>query len=50
MHAEENLSSFNYKRNKSYQSLVKKLDTNIAKMLHFRAFVVGDGGNIARAD
>jgi hypothetical protein len=31
MHAEENLGSFNYKRNKSYQSLVKELDTNIAK-------------------
>jgi hypothetical protein len=40
MHEEENLGNFNYKRNKSYQSLVKELDTNMTKMLHFRVLLL----------
>jgi hypothetical protein len=40
MHEEENLSNFNYKRNKLYQSLVKELNTNMAKILHFRVLLL----------
>jgi hypothetical protein len=40
MHKEENLSNFNYKRNKSYQYVVKELDTNMVKMLHFTVLLL----------